>query len=170
MERKEIILLLLRVVKMLWFCQEEDVCLNYALMDGEDESLSGQRLFKDPRWRIAERSENLKKKMIKQPLHPHMLFGRVSRKILLAPPKTTVAYSVARHDWIFKRDRILWSVKTKQKWLFGIKPSRFEEYPMTTVKYTVGSYMLWCGPIYLLEVLDILFRYMVSWILSSTNR
>jgi len=100
---------------------------------------------------------------------PHVVWEGFKKN----PPrssKTTVAYSVARHDWIFKRDRILWSVKTKQKWLFGIKPSRFEEYPMTTVKYTVGSYMLWCGPIYLLEVLDILFRYMVSWILSSTNR
>jgi len=28
------------------------------------------------------------KKKIKQPLHHHMLFGRVSRKILLAHPKT----------------------------------------------------------------------------------
>jgi len=28
------------------------------------------------------------KKVIKQPLHPHMLFERVSRKILLAHPKT----------------------------------------------------------------------------------
>ncbi len=28
------------------------------------------------------------KKMVKQYLHHHMLFGRVSRKLILAPPKT----------------------------------------------------------------------------------
>jgi len=51
--------------------------------------LSGQRLSKDHRWRIAEiswvlGSVSLKKKT----LHDHMLFGRFSRNILLAHPKT----------------------------------------------------------------------------------
>ncbi len=49
------------------------------LMHAEEERLSGQRLFKDHSWR---------KKMIKQHLHHHILFGRASRKNLLAHPKT----------------------------------------------------------------------------------
>ncbi len=61
-------------------------------MHAEEESLSGQRLSKDHSWRIVEiscvlESESLKKK-ITHPLHHHMLFGRVSRRILLAHPKT----------------------------------------------------------------------------------
>jgi len=42
-----------------------------------------------------------------------MMFGRVSRKLILALPKTTPAYSVVRHDWNFKRDWLLWSDETK---------------------------------------------------------
>jgi len=36
---------------------------------------------------------------------------------------------------------------------------------MPTVKYTAGFYML-----FLLEVLDILFRHVVLWIVANTNR
>jgi len=57
------------------------------------------------------------KKYFKQPLHPHMLFGRVSRKILLAPLKINSSNSVVRHDWNFKRDRILCSDETKKGFL-----------------------------------------------------
>jgi len=38
---------------------------------------------------------------------------------------------------------------------------------MSTVKYTAGSLMLWA---YFIWVLDILYRYMVSWILAITDR
>jgi len=43
-----------------------------------------------------------------------------------------------------------------------------KKYPMPTVKYTAGSFMLWAY--LLLKVLDILFRCMVSWILVNTKR
>ncbi len=52
---------------------------------------------------------------------------------------------------------------------FFSKHSRWDKnYPMCTMKYTA---VFWCcGPIFLLEVLDILFRRMASWIRSNTNR
>jgi len=48
-------------------------------------------------------------KKIKQPPHPHMLFGRVSRKILLAHPKTNSSIFSYRN---FKQDWVLWSDET----------------------------------------------------------
>jgi len=59
-------------------------------MLGEKESLRGQRLFMDHRWRIAEISLGVRKpkRKIKQHLHHHMLFGRVSRKIHCFHPRT----------------------------------------------------------------------------------
>ncbi len=38
------------------------------------------------------------------------------------------------------------------------------------VPWNILLYFWCCGPIFLLEVLNILFRYMASWILSNTNR
>ncbi len=37
---------------------------------------------------VKSQGQKTLKKMVKQHLHHHMLFGRVSRKILLAHPKT----------------------------------------------------------------------------------
>jgi len=51
----------------------------------------------------------------------------------------------------------------------GLGANRDKKYPMSTVKYTARSLML-LAYVFLLEVLDILFRYMVSWILANTNR
>jgi len=71
---------------MLGICQEEDVCL-YFLKWTVRISLSGQRLFKDHRWRIADISLDLgSESKKKRNLHHHMLFGRVSRK---NPPRSS---------------------------------------------------------------------------------
>ncbi len=51
----------------------------------------------------------------------------------------------------------------------GFGEHRDKKCPMCTIKYT--AVFFWCfWPIFLLEVLDILFRHMASWILSNTNR
>jgi len=76
-----------------------------------------------------------------------MLFERVSRKILLE--KQTPAYSVVRHDWIFKRHRVLWSDETKNVFLVssdtepcaflaantldGFGAHKDKKYPMCTI-------------------------------------
>ncbi len=84
----------------------------------------------------------------------HMLFGRVSRKNLLAPAKKkTPAYSVIRHDWNFKWDWLLWSdetkkMKTKKYFLAaktqdGFGEDRDKKYPTCTMKYTSVFLMLW---------------------------
>ncbi len=49
----------------------------------------------------------------------------------------------------------------------GFGEHRDKKYPMCTMKYTAVFLIL---PIFLLEVLEILFRHMASWILSNTNR
>jgi len=77
-----------------------------------------------------------------------MLFRRVSRKIILAHPKQTPAYSVIRHDWNFKCYWLLWSDETKTKLFFaahtqdGFGERRDKKYPMCTMKYTALFFML----------------------------
>ncbi len=123
---------------------------------------------------VESRGQKTLKKIVKQHLHHHMLFGRVSRKILLTHQKQSPAYSVIRHDWNFKWDWLLWSDETKKNYFLaantqdGFGEHRDKKYPMCTMKYS--AVFLCCGPIFLLEVLDILFRHMASWILSNTNR
>ncbi len=50
----------------------------------------------------------------------------------------------------------------------GFGEHRDEKYPMCTMKYTAVILMLW--PVFLPEILDVLFRHMASWSLSNTNR
>ncbi len=104
-----------------------------------------------------------KNKNIKHPLNQHMLFGRVSRKILLTHPKTISSKfscqtrlelqmalaSIVRWNW-------------KNSFLAATPPDEFstnrdKKSPMSTVKYTAGSLMLWAcfsagGPEHLVQM------------------
>ncbi len=113
-------------------------------MHAEEESLSGQRLSKDHSWRIVEISW-----VLVHPLHHHMLFGRVSRKIHLTHPKQLQMALASMVRW-----KIAFWQQTHQMILVqtGIK-----KYPMSTVKYTAGSLMLWAcfsagGPGHLFQI------------------
>ncbi len=66
--------------------------------------------------KVEFRGQKTLKKIIKQHLHHHMLFGRrkKSRKENAFTKKPSPAYSVVRHDWNFKWDWLLWSDVTKK--------------------------------------------------------
>ncbi len=96
-------------------------------------------------------SENLKK-IGKQHLHHHILFGRVSRKIFLAHPKTNFILIYQKRlelqmglSQIKKKKK-----KKKKKTSFlaantqdGFVEHRYKKYPMCTMKYTDVFLMLW---------------------------
>ncbi len=77
--------------------------------------------------------------------------------------KQTPANSVIRHDWNFKWHWLLWSHETEKR-AFWQQPHQMslvqtgiKKYPMTTVKYTAGSLMLWAcfsasGPEHLVQM------------------
>ncbi len=78
--------------KMLRNFLEEDVCLYrpYAQRGGEFEWLkTGPRTTPGELQKIVESlGQKTLQKIVKQHLHHHMLFGKVSIKIILAHPKT----------------------------------------------------------------------------------
>jgi len=82
-----------------------------VLMHGEEEGLSGQRLSKDHRWRIAEISSEKKKSKI----ITTCCLGGFQKISSLLVQKQTPAYSVVKHDWIFNWDLVLWSDDTKKR-------------------------------------------------------
>ncbi len=76
------------------------------------------------------------------------------------PEYCCCSYSVVRHNWNFKWDWLLWSDVTKQIGFLatrtqdGFDEQGDKKYPMCTIKDT-AVFFLYCGPIFLLEVLDI---------------
>ncbi len=104
-----------------------------------------------------------KKKKIKHPLNHHMLFGRVSRKILLTHPKTNSSKFSYQTRLELQMALVLLSDETEKIAFLGANPpdefstNRDKKYPMSTVKYTAGSLMLWScfsarGPEHLVQM------------------
>ncbi len=80
--------------------------------------------------------------------------------------KQTPTYSIVRHDWN-KWDWLLWSDETEKRAFWqqthqmSLVQTGIKKYPMSTVKYTAGSLMLWAcfstgGPGHLVQMNDIM--------------
>ncbi len=109
-----------------------------------------------------------------------MLFGRVSRKIILAHPKTISSiFSCQTRPELQMGLASMVRWNKKMSFLAANTQDRFSEhrekkYPSLIhctpcVQWIILLYFWCCESIFLLEVLDILFRHMASWILSNTN-
>ncbi len=103
------------------------------------------------------------KKISNKPLYHHMLFGRVSRKIILAHPKTKSSMFSCQTRLelqMAQASMVRWN--WKKSFLAANPPDEFstnrdKKYPMPTVKYTAGSLMLWAcfsagGPGYFVQM------------------
>ncbi len=104
-----------------------------------------------------------KKKKIKHPLYHHMLFGRVSRKIVLTHPKTNSSkFSCQTRLELQNGTGFYCQMKLKkiafwqQTHQMSLVQTGIKKYPMSTVKYTAGYLMLWAcfsagGPEHLVQ-------------------
>ncbi len=78
-----------------------------------------------------------------------MLFGRVSRKILLAHPKTNSSIFSCQTRLELQMalaSMVRWNWKKRfwqQTHQMSLLQTGIKKYPMSTVKYTAGSLMLW---------------------------
>ncbi len=133
-----------------------------VLMHGEEESLSGQRLSEDHSCRIVEISWVLRSETYKKNITT-CCSGGFQGKFSSLIQKQTPANSVVRHDWNFKWHWLLWSDETEKKAFWqqthqmSLVQTGIKKYPMSTVKYTAGSLMLWAcfsarGPEHLVQM------------------
>ncbi len=135
---------------MLRNCLEEDVCLYRpnARWGGEFEWLK-TLLWPQLQNIVESRGQKTLRKNVKQHLHHHMLFGRVSRKNVLAHPKSNSSIfsyqtqlelqmglaSMVRGN----KNMSFWVANTQD----GFGEHRDKKYPMCTMKYTAVVLMLW---------------------------
>jgi len=141
----------------------------------KEESLSGQRLFKDHRWRIAEINWVLGvRKPIKQkpnnPYIPTCCLGGFQEKIFLAYPWTNSSiFSGQTRLGLLAPDSIV-RLNLKKGFLaanpqdvFGAnRDNKYSMPSMPTVRYTTGSLMLWAyflagGPGHLVQIHGIVY-------------
>ncbi len=90
---------------------------------------------------VESRGQKTLKTVVKQPLHHHMLFGRVSRKIILAHPKT---------------NSNIFSYQTRLELQMGLASMVRWNQKISFLAANIWNKLLffWCyGPIFLLEVL-----------------
>ncbi len=146
-------------------------------MHGEEEHLSGQRLFKDHSWRIVEKgsgSENLKKNGQAAPTSPHVVregFKKNSphsSKNYLQHIQLSDTTGTSNGTGFYDQMKLKKIAFKQQTLKMGLVHTGIKSTPC--VQWNILLYFWCCGPIFLLEVLDILFRHMASWILSNTNR
>ncbi len=118
---------------------------------------------------VESRGQKTFKKLSNSPYITTCCSERVSRKIILTHPKTNssiFSYQTRLELQMGLASMVRWNKKIS--FLAANTQDRFSEH--RDKKYPMCCIFLCCGLIFLLEVLDILFRHMTSWILSNTNK